>query len=310
MRVLEIIAPVLCMLALGLACKKWKLLSGEGIANMKTLVTTICLPVAIFHALATASYTSGTWLLVGIMLVMLVVSFLLGFAMKPLLKGTFQKYLPFMVSIYEGGLMAYPLFASLCGSENLSQIAVLDIAGLLFGFSVYMGLLAQVENNEPIDPKKLLQSALRSPAFLASVLGILAGLTGVVKALLASSWGGVYTAAESMLTAAMTPVILLVVGYSMDLNRELLKPCLTTIFLRVLLQALMIAGVLLAVHTLVGTNRVVDIAVLCYMSSPATFSMQTFLKSEEGSTYVSTTNSLYCIVSLLVYMVLAVTMVP
>ena len=133
MRVLEIIAPVLCMLALGLACKKWKVLSGEGIANMKALVTGICLPVAIFHALATAAYSAGTWLLVGIMLIMLVVSFLLGFAMKPLLKGRFQKYLPFMVSVYEGGLMAYPLFASLCGSENLSQIAVLDIAGQ-FGY--------------------------------------------------------------------------------------------------------------------------------------------------------------------------------
>lgn len=36
--------------------------------------------------------------------------------------------------------MAYPLYTSLCGQENLSQIAVLDIAGLLFGFSIYMGI--------------------------------------------------------------------------------------------------------------------------------------------------------------------------
>ena len=43
-----------------------------------------------------------------------------------------------MVCVYEGGMMAYPLYTSLCGSEHLSQIAVLDIAGLLFGFSVYM----------------------------------------------------------------------------------------------------------------------------------------------------------------------------
>ena len=34
--------------------------------------------------------------------------------------------------------------------ENLSRIAVLDIAGLLFGFSVYMGMLGQVENGEKI----------------------------------------------------------------------------------------------------------------------------------------------------------------
>ena len=37
--------------------------------------------------------------------------------------------------------------------KNLSRIAVLDIAGLLFGFSVYMGMLGQVENGEKIDVK-------------------------------------------------------------------------------------------------------------------------------------------------------------
>ena len=35
--------------------------------------------------------------------------------------------------------------------------------------------------------------------------------------------------------------------------------------------------------------------------------MQTFMKDEEGSAYVSTTNSMYCLVSILVYIIMAVT---
>ena len=155
MRILEIILPVLIMLVLGMACRKLKLLTKSGIDNMKLLVTNIMLPVAIFHALATADYSVKTWKLVGIMFVMLVVSFGVGFLLKPLMNGEYRKYLPFMVSVYEGGLMAYPLYTSLCGQENLSQIAVLDIAGLLFGFSIYMGMLGQVENGEKINAKKL-----------------------------------------------------------------------------------------------------------------------------------------------------------
>lgn len=155
MRILEIILPVLVMLVLGMACRKLKLLTKSGIDNMKLLVTNIMLPVAIFHALATADYSVETWKLVGIMFVMLVVSFGVGFLLKPLMNGEYRKYLPFMVSVYEGGLMAYPLYTSLCGQENLSQIAVLDIAGLLFGFSIYMGMLGQVENGEKINAKKL-----------------------------------------------------------------------------------------------------------------------------------------------------------
>ena len=240
------------------------------------------------------------------MFVMLVVSFSIGFLLRPLMPAErYRKYLPFMVSVYEGGSMAYPLYTSLCGAENLSQIAVLDIAGLLFGFSVYMGMLGQVENGEKIDPGKLFSSAIRTPAFIASVLGIIAGLTGVVQKLLAGPFAGTYTSVENILTTSITSVILLVVGFSIEFDKKLLSPCIRTIVLRVLLQAVMIGGVLLAIHYIVGDHLLLNLAVISYMSAPATFSMQTFLKSEDGSAYVSTTNSLYCLVSILVYVVMA-----
>ena len=305
MKVLEIISPVLVMIILGILCRKWKLLNKNGIDNMKALVTNIMLPVAIFHALATSDYGAETAKLVGIMFIMLVVSFGIGFLMKPLMTENYRKYLPFMVSVYEGGSMAYPLYTSLCGQENLSQIAVLDIAGLLFGFSIYMGMLGQTENGEKINVKNLAVSAVKTPAFIASVLGIIAGLTGVLKLLLASPAGGIYTSVESILTTALTAIILIVVGFSMELTPELFGPCVRTIVMRIVLQAVMIVCVLLAVHSFIGSNKLLDLAVITYMSAPATFSMQTFLKREDGSAYVSTTNSLYCIVSVVVYMILA-----
>ena len=306
MDVLQIVMPVLVMIILGMLCRKWKILTGEGVANMKVLVTNVILPVAIFHALATAEYNKETGILILIMLIMLIVSFSLGFVLKPFLKGKYQRYLPFMVSVYEGGLMAYPLYTSLCGSENLSHVAVLDIAGLLFGFSIYMGMLGQVEDGGKIDVKKLFSSAIRTPAFIASVLGIIAGLSNIIIILLDSPFGGVYQSVENILTTSVTAIILLVVGYSMELNANLLKPCITTILIRMILQGVMMAGVLFAVHSLVGDSQIVNLAIITYMSSPATFSMQTFMKDEEGSAYVSTTNSMYCLVSILVYIILAV----
>ena len=306
MDVLQIVMPVLVMIILGMLCRKWKILTGEGVANMKVLVTNVILPVAIFHALATAEYNKETGILILIMLIMLIVSFSLGFVLKPFLKGKYQRYLPFMVSVYEGGLMAYPLYTSLCGSENLSHVAVLDIAGLLFGFSIYMGMLGQVEDGGKIDVKKLFSSAIRTPAFIASVLGIIAGLSNIIIILLDSPFGGVYQSVENILTTSVTAIILLVVGYSMELNANLLKPCITTILIRMILQGVMMAGVLFAVHSLVGDSQIVNLAIITYMSSPATFSMQNFMKDEEGSAYVSTTNSMYCLVSILVYIILAV----
>lgn len=306
MEVLEIVLPVLAMIILGILCRKWKLLDQSGVNNMKTLVTNIMLPVAIFHALATAEYSGKIGILVLIMFVMLLISFGAGFWMKRFMDEPYKKYLPFLICIYEGGMMAYPLYTSLCGSENLSQIAVLDIAGLLFGFSVYMGMLGQTENGEKINAKSLFYSALRTPAFIGTVLGIIAGLTRMITRLLDSPFGNCYLSVENILTTAITPIILIVVGYSMELAPELISPCLKTILLRILLQAVMIAGVLMAVKYLVVGSRLLNLAVITYMSSPATFSMQTFLRKKESSAYASTTNSLYCVVSILVYITLAV----
>lgn len=306
MEVLEIVLPVLAMIILGILCRKWKLLDQSGVNNMKTLVTNIMLPVAIFHALATAEYSGKIGILVLIMFVMLLISFGAGFWMKRFMDEPYKKYLPFLICIYEGGMMAYPLYTSLCGSENLSQIAVLDIAGLLFGFSVYMGMLGQTENGEKINAKSLFYSALRTPAFIGTVLGIIVGLTRMITRLLDSPFGNCYLSVENILTTAITPIILIVVGYSMELAPELISPCLKTILLRVLLQAVMIAGVLMAVKYLVGGSGLLNLAVITYMSSPATFSMQTFLRKKESSAYASTTNSLYCVVSILVYITLAV----
>lgn len=131
-------------------------------------------------------------------------------------------------------------------------------------------------------------------------------MSKIIIILLDSPFGGVYQSVENILTTSVTAIILLVVGYSMELNANLLKPCITTILIRMILQGVMMAGVLFAVHSLVGDSQIVNLAIITYMSSPATFSMQTFMKDEEGSAYVSTTNSMYCLVSILVYIILAV----
>lgn len=306
MNVLEIVLPVLVMIVVGMLCRKWKILTRDGINNMKVLVTNVMLPVAIFHALATAEYNKETGILILIMFVMLVVSFGLGFLLKPFLKGTYQKYLPFMVSVYEGGLMAYPLYTSLCGSENLSRIAVLDIAGLLFGFSVYMGMLGQVENGEKIDVKNCFQ-CIKDSGIYCKYPGNYCRIIEGDPCSFRQSFRMRVPECGKHSHHICDCHYLLVVGYSMELNAKLLKPCIATIILRVLLQAVMIAGVLVAVHYLVGDDRLVNLAIISYMSAPATFSMQTFMKDEEGSAYVSTTNSMYCLVSILVYIIMAVT---
>ena len=48
MDVLQIVMPVRVMIILGMLCRKWKILTGEGVANMKVLVTNV-MPVSYTH---------------------------------------------------------------------------------------------------------------------------------------------------------------------------------------------------------------------------------------------------------------------
>lgn len=305
MNILQVVLPVFVMIGIGMICKRTHFLTQEGIDNIKKLITKIILPVAIFHALATADYSLKTWMVVGVVLVMIIISFGLGFIIKPVMKEPYKKYLPFMVSIYEGGMIAYPLFLNLCGSDQMSKIAMIDIAGLLFGFSIYMSMLQQTETGKSVNVHNLIMDAVKNPAFVATVLGIVAGLTGLIKLVLQSSAQGVYIDVKNMITTSLTAMILIVVGYDLDFRKDLLRPCVGTIICRVLVQAAITIPTVLIINRIFSEDNTVVIAAICYMSAPATFSMQSFLKTREGSEYAATTNSLYCIVSVVVYVVMA-----
>lgn len=145
--------------------------------------------------------------------------------------------------------------------------------------------------------------ALRMPAFVAAMLGIAVGVSGLGQWVLGTRAGVLYTETIGMMTSPLSAMILVVVGYSIVPKKEMLLPCLKTIALRVVLQAVMILGMILSVHHFIGVNRVLDLAIITYMSAPATFSMQAFVKDPDASAYVSTTNALYCFVSVAVYAV-------
>lgn len=97
----------------------------------KKIVVNIKLPIAVFHGLATSVLGKETIFNIGMMFVILCVTFILGFVLKHFIRKPYDKYLPFIACGYEGGMIGYSLYTGLVGVENLSVIAVIDIAALL-----------------------------------------------------------------------------------------------------------------------------------------------------------------------------------
>ncbi len=304
--VLKTVLPVLVMLGLGMICKKTNCVSRSCIDGLKFLVVKIMLPVAVFHGLATATYGSYTVITVGILFAVMGITFVLGFVLRPLLPAPYSKYLPFLTAVYEGGMIAYPLYASLVGTENLSLMVMIDISGLLFCFGVFCNVLTFIEDGAKVSVKGIAVTALKNPAFVATILGVIVGLCGWIPALMESSFGPAYMGVKDMLTAAMSPMILLVVGYDFEISRESVKPCLITIALRAVLQGFFCFMVLSLLHKTVGSNHLLDVAIIIYMSAPGSFGIQTFLKSEQGAKYLASCNSLYMVLTICVYAIMSI----
>lgn len=122
---------------------------------------------------------------------------------------------------YDGGMIGYSLYTGLVGVENLSVIAVIDIAALLFTFSIMSNVLVLIEDGKKVSVIEIVQNAFKTPAFLAVILGILASVSGLMNGFMLSPAGVIWTTMKDMITAAMSPMILLVVGYEVQLNREI-----------------------------------------------------------------------------------------
>ena len=180
-------------------------------------------------------------------------------------------------------MIGYSLYTGLVGVENLSVIAVIDIAALLFTFSIMSNVLVLIEDGKKVSVIEIVQNAFKTPAFLAVILGILASVSGLMNGFMLSPAGVIWTTMKDMITAAMSPMILLVVGYEVQLNRELLGTCLKTVIIRAVMQ--LIFAAISLIHILGRSDRLLEIAIIVYMSIPGSMGIQAFIKDEDGKVY-------------------------
>ncbi len=304
MNTLMIVAPVLVMIIIGMACDKWQIITQAGVDNIKKFITTIALPVCVFHAVSTAEYNKNVIIVLIIMMMVSIVGFLLGFLLKGLVKDSHRKYFPYLMTIYEGGMMAYPLYQSLMGVENMSNIALIDVSCGIFAFGIYFGMLTITDQGIKSSGKQLARNAFSSPVFVALLLGLVVGVTGIMNDFVITSVGQIYVSVKDMVTAPVSAMILLCVGYEFKLEKGNIGVCIKTVVARFVVQAIMLAVVLLVVVNLdFGKPMIIGLAL--YMMTIPSLCLSSFVKDKEASKYFSTTSSLYLIINLLAYVILA-----
>ena len=295
--VLEKALPVFVMLAIGMLCRKKRIITREGVDAMKTFAVNITLPAVMLSAFATASYSRDSLIVPLVIFAVCVLMLLLGRAGCRLL-GVPGRLSPYLATGFEAGMLGYALFALLFPDEPTSSFAMVDLGQVLFVSTLYKALLAGQGGLRGV-----IREAAHAPTGWAIGIGLIIGATGLYRALAPFGVSGVLDAVTGFVSAPTSAVILLTIGYDLVPGEIRWRKTARLAAIRLGVSALALGAVLAADRLLLGGLMHPGALVLMF-TLPPPYVLPVFADVEEERADVSSALSSLTLISLILFMLL------
>ena len=289
-QILSMVLPVLAMILLGRLCAARGILNDERHAGLKAIIGDILLPVVLFRAFFTAQYGGKLLLVFALVFLSCLLTLLAGFALKRFVRP-YDRFMPLLMTSFEGGMLGYALFALLAGQDQTATYAMVDIGQTMFAYTVFLAALKSVEGGR-MSPGAMLQNMLSNKACIGMLLGIVLGALGVYRAIAPTPFGTVLMELIAFIAAPTSALILLVVGYQLKVSRKLMKPVAITLGLRLAVMAVAFGLVSLVLFAIIPYEKPLMLALMLQYTLPAPFIIPLFADLKDDGEYVSTTLSM------------------
>lgn len=299
-QILNTIIPVILMLCIGVIARRSKLLSREGINALKSIVVNITLPAVMLNAFATMDYSVNNIIMTAVMFVSCVAALLLG-----KLAAGGSRFIPFLTTGFEAGMLGYSLFMLLYGSENISAFAYIDLGQVLFVFTLYKILLGADSDDKP-KASVLVREMLTSPTVIAIICGVILGATGIYRALEGIGVSSLIDACTDFVSAPTGAVILITIGYDLVLSDIPWKSVIRVLVSRIVIMALLRVGVGAVVHA-IGMGDILDPALNIMFILPPPYVLPVFADDEKQRNFVSSSLSVTTLATIVCFIILTVT---
>lgn len=301
LQVIQMVLPIVILLGLGMLCRRKNLFDQKGLAGLKSVVGDVCLPVVLFNAFFTANYSATVALTFLLVYAGFGAALAAGFALRKL-AAPHGKFFPFLLASAEGGMLGYALYGVLMGEQ--SGFAAVDLGQTVFAYTAFLGFLSLTDGRKPT-AAGLLKNMVTNKCCIGMALGILLGALGVGQWVLSGPAAGVVTGVISMITAPTSALVLLVVGYELDLDKSLLRPVAVTVVCRLAVMALLLAVVSFVLFRLVPYDKGLQIALMILYALPAPFIIPLFADVGEEGKYISTSLSVHTLCTILLFVAIA-----
>ncbi len=303
--ILPKVVPVLFLLTMGYIIKLKEFISARTIEEMKQLVVNISLPAVLFLAFLDVNFKREYLLVILVVILVNILMLILGNRLAGVFKVE-DPYFPLLFTGFEVGMLGIPLFGAIYGMKNIKFMGVVDIGQELYVWFILLGIIFSLRSGEK-NYKSLFRSFITSPIIIAIFLGIIINSSGLAS-LLSSNTVYVSLINSIDLIASLTiPLILLIIGYEINFNLNNLELPAKIIGLRLIILLPLALILNRYVFTdLLNLDKMYKIALTSMFILPPPFVIPLFIRDDKNRTYIFNTLSLGTVVSITVYIILAV----
>jgi predicted permease len=303
---LEKLLPVLIILTVGWILRKKNIISAESVDELKQLIVNVALPCILFLSFSKTALEARYLLIVVFVFAICLSMYGFGFLLRRRLPGVFGSlFTPWFMSGFEFGMIGIGLFAALFGSENLPLITLIALGHEFFAWFVAIPYV-QFKDSGRFHLIETLGKFIRTPVILGILGGLAANLSGLYAFLQTVFWGRSLLGAMTTISNMLVPLILIVVGYSLIIEKGNAGKVAGYIAARLILMLPVGAFFLFLIHTLVGqVDPLFNVAFYAFLILPPSYLIPVFVRdNEEERHFFSQTVVYYTLVSFMGYILL------
>ena len=299
--------PILILLIIGFVVKRKNLFSEPFIEGLKVLIINIALPAVLFDAFSTMELQVSYLLLFVIIFMYCMLLYAMGYLLHRLFPGRFrwEKTKGYMTG-FEFGMIGVGLFGAIWGMEHLWMIMLIAFGHELFIWFFYVLVISKADK-EAIRPAETIKHFLTTPTIIAIVTGVVMNLTGIRAFLEGNIIGQSFLVAIEFLKPLTSPLILIIIGYTMTFHFTKLREIAVYLVARMILVLGIGTMVLFAIKQMIpGVDPLFTTAFYAFILLPAPYILPLYINDKSEAEFFTQLLLYSTIVSFIGYGILIV----
>ncbi len=282
MQLVEKLLPVVLIICLGIVLRKRRIINATVIDGLKQIITKVALPAVLFLSFSKSVLEIKYMIIFILVFIMCCALYTIGILMSKKFTAVFEeRFAPGFFTGFELGMVGIGLFTALWGTEYLPIIMLIGLGHEIFIWFIYVPLL-EYRNTGNFNIRATVRSFAMSPIIIAIILGIVINTTGTYKRIEDIFWMTSIIQTLTLLSQLTSPLILIVIGYSMVFKEVQIKKVIQYILIRAIAIGVFGAFTLFLIHTLVGRlDPLFNIAFIFFLMLPPPYILPLFIKDNQ-----------------------------